>query len=61
MVNYLNNYQSGENHYKLESSGEYEFKTFLEKGTTNDFECPECSEVLFTDETKAIQFLKGDK
>lgn len=28
-------------------------------GSDNDWECPECKKVLFTDEEKATEFLKG--
>ena len=63
-IDHLNNYQSGEDHSKLYLNGDkehihYEDQEFQANGQVNDFECPECKETLFTDEDKAIKFLKG--
>ena len=61
-IDSLNNFQSGEAHYHLWINGNsphYEEKEFQPDNKVNDYECPECSEVLFTDEDKAIAFLKG--
>jgi len=58
-IDYLRNWQSGETEYRLFSNGTYEGEDFVEDNKVNDYECPECSEVLFTDEEKAIAFLKG--
>lgn len=62
----LNNYVSGENHSTFSLSEfdgktirDYDFGEFQTDGKTNDFECPECQEVLFTDEDKATKFLEG--
>ena len=58
----LDNYQSGENHYRVWLNGEdtdYDLKEFQEDNQVNDYECPECGEVLFTDEDKAVKFLKN--
>jgi len=63
-IDYLKNYQSGEKYYWLtvgKNGSEYEDRGFDADCGTNDFECPECSEVLFTDETKAVRFLRGKK
>ncbi|MFA5406888.1 MAG: hypothetical protein WC307_06045 [Candidatus Nanoarchaeia archaeon] len=60
-INYLNNYQSGENHYRLDADGEYELIDFINDDKTNDFECPLCNEVIFTSEDKAYKFLRGKK
>ena len=62
-IDYLNNYQSGENHHSLliiDGEHTYEEQEFQPNGQTNDFECSECKEILFTDEDKAIEFLEGD-
>ncbi len=55
----LNNYESGEMKSYLNEDGGWEEDCFQGDGKTNDFECPECSEVLFKDEEKAIAFLKN--
>ncbi len=58
----LRNIVSGSNEYTLFSIGndtEYEEKDFAEDYVVNEYWCPECQEVLFTDEEKAIDFLKG--
>ena len=57
-IDYLNNWESGEMEYRLRPDGAYEGMEFCSDNKSNDFECPECSEVLFTDEKKAIAFLK---
>jgi predicted RNA-binding Zn-ribbon protein involved in translation (DUF1610 family) len=54
---YLNNYQSGESHHRLYSDGEYEEREFQPNNKTNEYECPECCEVLFIDEEHAKEFI----
>jgi len=56
-IDFLNHYQSGENWYILRDDGEYETKEFIASNDTTDFECPECTKVLFTDEDKAREFI----
>lgn len=58
-IDHVCNWQSGENCYALDEKGEYEFEGFQTDGQVNKFCCPECEETLFTDESKAIMFLKG--
>lgn len=58
-IDCLNNWESGEMEYCLSLNG-YEGKDFVEDGKVNEYECLECSEVIFTDEEKAIAFLKGE-
>ena len=58
----LQNVVSGSYRYDLyidDGSENYEGKDFVEDNNVNEFWCPECKEVLFTDEDKAIKFLKG--
>lgn len=63
-IDFLKNYQSGEMYYMVEmetnSLGNYDEQEFLPDNKVNDYECPECSEVLFTDEKKALKFLSGE-
>ncbi len=58
-ISWLRKYVSGENYYILDEGGGYEEQEFQSDGTTNDYECPECSELLFTEGDKAEKFLKG--
>lgn len=61
-IDYLKNYQSGECLCELSilnDEQQYEEKGFQPDNQVNEYECPECSKVLFTDEEKAIAFLKG--
>lgn len=57
-IEYLRNFQSGENAYDYNGE-EYDTPDFYPSGDVNDYECPLCSEVLFTDEDKAREFLLG--
>ena len=62
-IDTLNNYQSGENKYKLFIQGKdyhYDEDEFQPNNQVNDYECPHCGEVLFRDEDKAIEFLRGN-
>jgi len=60
-IEYLNNLESGEMGYKLFSDGRYEGTEFYPDGGRNEYECPECQTTLFTNETDALEFLKGEK
>ena len=59
----LLNYVSGEKKFDLilleDGDTHYEEVDFYEDSQTNDYECPECLEVLFGSEDEAIKFLKG--
>lgn len=64
----LTNIQSGWNRYILHlvKSGkncfpDYDFKEFETDNNVNEYYCPRCDELLFTNEDKAINFLKGRK
>ena len=64
-IDYLNSYQSGEEHSKLyieDGEADYDFdgKGFQPDSKVNEYECPECLEVLFTSEEEAVKFLKND-
>jgi len=61
-IEYLNHFQSGETKYEFSvDQGDpcYEEEEFIANNETNDYECPECHKVLFTDEEKATEFLKS--
>ena len=58
-IEHLNNYVSGENLYIFDGDNYNQEGDFIDDNKTNDFECPECSEVLFTDEEKATNFLQN--
>ncbi len=53
----LINVISGNERYFLDNEGEYLRIDFVPNNSTNDFCCPRCDKTLFTDETKAIEFL----
>ena len=63
-IDWLKNYQSGEMYYmfSVESNGmgDYDGQEFQPDDKGNDYECPHCAETLFTDEDKALKFLKGE-
>lgn len=59
-IDYLDNWESGAMRYRLHPDGGYEGQDFCADGKTNEFECPECQKVLFTNETDALKFLKGE-
>lgn len=63
-VDFLKHYSSGEMYYQFEvetnSLGHYEEQEFLPDNKVNDYECPYCSETLFTNEKKALKFLQGE-
>jgi len=54
-IEYLKNYVKAEKVYYFD--GERSSTILLEKD--GEFECPECNEVLFTDEDSARRFLKS--
>ncbi len=62
-VDYLKAYQGGEDYDHLyvdkEGYADYHRKEFLPDGNGSEYECPECSKVLFRDEEEAVEFLKG--
>lgn len=60
-IKYLDNYQSGKTGYKMDAEGDYDFVGFEPDCEVNDWDCPECTKTLFTDEQEAIDFLKGGK
>jgi DNA-directed RNA polymerase subunit RPC12/RpoP len=59
VIDTLINWVSGENKYYYRGEDCTEFEEFVEDGKTNDYECPECSAVLFKNDEKAKKFLKG--
>jgi len=56
-IDYLKNYQSGEKAFYFDGD-EYDELGFYPDDRVNDYECPECNEVLFTSEEDAREFLK---
>lgn len=62
-IEWLKHYSSGEMYYmfdvKTNSLGNYGEQEFLPDNKVNDYECPHCSEILFTDGKKALKFLNG--
>lgn len=60
-IDYLNNYEEGENHYHFtvddEGNVEYETKEFISKSGYNEYECPECQEIIAYNEEDAMWFL----
>ena len=61
-IDWLKNYQSGEMYYMFSDNNPnyYEEQEFQSDYKVNDYECPMCSETLFTDEDKALKFLRGE-
>lgn len=59
-IEYLVNWVAGEKSYEFDGET-YDSDDFMDNCTVNDYECPECSETLFTDEEKAKKFLKKKK
>ena len=59
-IDFLKNWESGENEYIFDKEGNYEGMGFSGNGQINDFECPMCNETLFTNEEEAIKFLNGE-
>ena len=62
-IEQLRNYCQGENVYSLWLEGndiQYDLKDFIGRNE-NEYCCPECHEVIFTDEEEAIKFLKENK
>lgn len=55
-IEVLIHFQSGEKRYTY-TGKEYFDDFFIEDNKTNDYECPECNKVLFTDEREAKKFL----
>ena len=59
-ISHLVNWQGGENRYTFDGK-DYEFDEFVFGDSVNDYECPECSEVLFTSEDEAREFLEKNE
>ena len=61
-ITWLRNYQSGKIYYMFdpENSSIYEENEFQADSKVNYYNCPQCAEILFTDEEKALKFLRGD-
>ena len=61
-IDYLNNWSSALIKYifriNKEGYADYERTNSETAGESNDWECPECDEILFYDEQNAIAFLK---
>jgi hypothetical protein len=58
----LKYYQSGEEYSRfsfVNGDENWEDTEFEPDGKTTDYECPECSEILFHSTEDAINFLKG--
>lgn len=62
-LDYLLDYSKCEEVYEfsLKPDGEIQSEQVdrISEDTPDDFECPECKEVLFTKEEDAVKFLKG--
>ena len=56
-IDHLINVCSAWKLYRFYSNGSYEWIDDV-SGDVNEYECPECNEVLFTDEAEAQKFLK---
>ena len=56
-IDCLVNWYSAEVKELLSNDGTIEQQDMVATGKTNDYECPECQETLFTDENKAKMFL----
>lgn len=57
-INYLSKWESVEGEYRLYPDGRLEQMTLSRDGKTNEYGCPKCQKVLFTNETDALEFLK---
>jgi hypothetical protein len=60
-IDYLKYYEPREAYYHFrvrQSLADYEMIELLDLDEVGDFECPECSEVLFNDEAEAEKFLR---
>lgn len=58
-IDYLNNNVSGQNKYIFDGD-DYEFDEFIFDYKINEFECPNCHEVLTSDENEARRILQGE-
>jgi len=57
-IDHLTNVVSGTNTYTLDIGGGYDqVGSFDPDYKTNDYHCPECDAVLFTDDKEALKFL----
>ena len=63
-IKWLKHYQSGQKRYELiciDGAIKYGDEEFLPDDKVCDYDCPLCGTTLFTDELKAIAFLRGDE
>jgi hypothetical protein len=62
-IDYLVNVQSGYMRYDMDKKGNYDYKNeeFSPDDSTNDWECPECEDILATNEEDALKFLNGEE
>jgi len=61
-IDYLKHCQSGREIEYIEEAYHHVKivdQEFIDDGKVNDYECPKCNKVLFTDEVEAIAFLEG--
>jgi len=63
-ITYLKDYSEGETLYEfsIDSKGQPDYNEIdvIPTSKSDEYECPECSEVLFYDEEEAVKFLKGE-
>ena len=63
-INWLKGYTETKYEVTLNEKGELEYDRVYEMDYVTGFECPECDEELFTQESDALEFLnkcKGEK
>lgn len=62
-IDSLRNIETGATEYRLsvDVQGDilYEIRKFKSDGVVDEYQCPECDEVLFFSESEAFAFLKG--
>ena len=61
-IEILNNYVSGENRFDFwveDGESQTQHEDWIADDKINNFECPDCHKVLFTDGDDAISFLEG--
>ena len=63
-ISYLWDFSKVENRYRFEifeGEVDYELVDSYSLNEIDEWECPECTAVLFTDEEEAARFLRGEK
>ena len=60
-IDHLKHYTSGEMYFILDTDENYEEVEFQADGKVNEYECPECQKVIFTDPYKAEKFMGKKK